>query len=391
MLISLLLCVGCDQGFRPETLLSDMRLLGVRASPAELMPGESANLEALLVDPSRPGKNSTLLWVGCEADPFNENRSVCADPDLVTDPSRLTGGSGQLPKGVSIIGFNNMARYTTSKTLFNVLPADDVRRLNGTVAQVVVIAVAEEVSPAAPREELEALFARVQKKELKSVVGIYRLRISENSERNSNPKLTHLTLGTERWPLGSRIPIKQGVEMPMELVATDDSFEAFSLVTPSGIEKQTERLLVAWYSTAGLFTEERVAIGAEVKSVFKSPNDTEKNKIPERRVGQIHAVVRDTRGGQTFVQNRFFVCDDSLPQPAITSVLWPSMHGEAVRIAGTNLENLLDVFVDGIELERPAYSTTQMTFEAYFPSGMTPGTKRGFVTTKTCARLPLSN
>jgi hypothetical protein len=383
------LLAACDQGFRPETLVDDLRLLGVQSNPAEISPGESAALQALVLNPSRPNDAYTVLWVGCEADPFNENRSVCSDPELVTDVSKLTGGSGVLPKGVSLIGFNSNATFQAPAKLFEALPLDDSRRKNGTVAQIVLIAVAQEISLTAPREEFEKLFQRVQLKEVKAIVGIYRLRISENVKKNHNPMLTGITLDGETWPRGARIPVKSGAQLPVSVALTDDSFETFELETPTGVQTQTEKMLVAWYSTAGLFTKDRVAVGAEVQSAFKSPDGSDKNKIPEKRVGELLAVVRDTRGAQAFQRNPIFVCDETLAPVEISNVIWPQSANSPIRIVGQHLENVLDVLVDGAALLSPRFVASENVFEATWPSAVIIGARRGFVTSKSCQRIPL--
>lgn len=392
LLVSLALALtGCDWGFRPETLVENMRLLGVHASPPDLKPGETAKLDALVLDPSRPGQPNTVLWVGCEPDPFNQNRSVCTDPDLVNDPSKLTGNTdgGMLPPGVKVIGFNSNAAYTAVPTVFDALPAGDERRISGTVGLVVLFAVAEQVSPTATEEELRALFDRVQKKEVRSVVAIFRLRISESPERNTNPEVSALLVGGERWPAGARVTVLPGEPVRLDLEAPDSAFEAFTNQTPSGLENKTERILTAWYSTTGRFSEERTAIREEVKTVFTAPGADPKDPVPERRTGSIYTVLRDTRGGQAWREWPLFVCDPALPAPGITGVTWPAQAGDAVVLRGEHLSSVLDVVVDGQALERGAYIEARNTWEGFLPAAVPLGAKRGFFTARTCARGPL--
>ena len=95
----------------------DTTLTGIEIGAARPLPrGTSAQLTALAPDPSRPGGAVTLLWVGCDADPYNLGRTACADATLLQDPSALTGGTGTLPPGVSLIGFNDTAAWTAPAT-----------------------------------------------------------------------------------------------------------------------------------------------------------------------------------------------------------------------------------------------------------------------------------
>ena len=289
-----------------------MRLIGISTDPANLIPGETARVSALVLDPSRTSP-STVLWLGCEADPFNLNRSPCANPDVLQDPSSLTGGTGTLPPGVTVIGFNDRAAYTAPAGLFSVLAPDDPRRQKGTVGQLIAFAVAETVSPQAPMEELQALFERVQRKEVKSVIALYRVNISESTVRNTNPVVDSLVVANETWPKGARFFVRESEPITLDVAAPTSSFEPFVLETPTGTEMKTERILTAWYSTSGRFSETSTALGEGVKTIFTAPGST-KDPVPERRTGLLYTVFRDTRGGQSWREWPFFVCDDVAPR-----------------------------------------------------------------------------
>lgn len=375
---------GCEPGFRPETLIENLRLIGVSATPADLRPGEASQLKALVLDPSR-AQPATVLWLGCAPDPYNQNRSACANPDVLNDPNALGGASG-LPPGVSVIGFNEQASYDVPAGLFDVFAADDPRRRAGTVGQLIAFAVAETVSPAASREELEALFARVQSKEVKSIVALFRINIFEGDARNTNPVVDALTVHGEAWPAGAHVLVRPGEAVPFDLVAPDASFEPYVQTTPSGEEALNERILAAWYSTSGRFSETRTALREAVKTVFTAPGADEKDPVPARRTGELYTVLRDTRGGQSWRTWRFFVCDESLAEPGVTAVEWPVNAGEPVVLRGAALASVLDVVVDGVALERGAYSPTNDTWEGYLPAGSPIGNARGVLHAKTCSR-----
>ncbi len=376
---------GCGEEFRPETLVENLRVLGINSTPAELKPGETARLSSLILDPSRPGQATTVLWIGCDPDPFNLNRSACSDPAVLEDPSKLSGGAGELPPGVRIVGLNAQAAYSAPAGLFQALAADDPRRVTGTVGQVLAVAVAEEVSPQATQEELKALFERVQAKEVRSLVALYRVRVTESAERNVNPVLSGLRVGREAWPDGAAVTVLPSEPVTLEVDAPDAAFEPYTAVLPEGTEERTERLLVAWYSTAGRFSEERTTVRGDVVTVFTAPGSA-KDPVPERRAGELYTVVRDTRGGQSWRTWRLFVCDAALPEPQLTAVRWPTAAGGRVVVEGQNLESLVDVVVNGAALLRGGFVSARGTWEADAPA-LAAGSYPTRVHSKTCARV----
>lgn len=380
--------MGCEPGFRPETLIDNLRFIGVSTDPPNLRPGESARVSSLILDPSR-SMAPTVLWLGCEADPFNLNRSPCANPEVLGDSSSLTSGTGELPPGVSLIGFNQNATYTVPAGLFDVLAPDDPRRQTGTVGVIIALAIAETVSPTAPPEELQAVFERVQKKEVRSIITLFRINISESTVRNTNPVVESLLVAGETWPKNARFFVREGEPVVLDVTAPDSSFEPYVLTTPTGDEAKTERILSAWYSTSGRFTEEATALREGVQTIFTAPGKAKDDPVPERRSGTVYTVLRDTRGGQSWREWDYFVCDDALAEPSVTSVEWPADSSAPVVLRGSELSNVLDVIVDGVALERGAFGPSSGAYEGYLPAGVEVGVKRGFLHTRRCTRQPL--
>lgn len=390
LLFSLFVLTACDNGFRPVTLIEDMRLLGIRAEPSNLRPGESTRLTPLLLDPSRATPD-TILWLGCDADPLNENRSPCTDAATLQDPSALTGGNGtaSLPPGVALIGFNDRAQYTVPAGLFDVLPPEDPRRKSGTVGLVIGFAVAETVKPAAPMEELQALFDRVQRKEVKSIIALFRINVAEDLERNTNPAVDAITLGGERWPRGAKLLVREREPVTLDLEAPDAAFESFQLINSLGSETRTERILTSWFSTAGKFSEETTALREGVKTIFTSPGTSDRYPVPEKRIGSIYTVFRDTRGGQSWNEWPFFVCEDGAPVPVVSGVDWPSSASDPVVLHGSELGSVVDLVVDGVALENGAFSAATSTWRGFLPTGVSLGNARGTVHRRDCTRAPL--
>jgi len=380
------LATACDFGFKPQGLVEDLRVLGVRSTPADLAPGETAKLEALTPDPS--GQPTTVLWLGCEADPFNLNRTACADTQLLDDPASFVGG--ELPNGVSLIGFNQTAAYSTPPSLFDVLPVDDPRRISGTVGQVLALAVAEAVSPFATKEELEALFDRVKRKELRSIVSIFRVHVSESPERNANPVLGALTVDGVAWPEGAPLAVTPGAPVTVDLEVPDADFEPYTSLTPDGPVASQERLLVSWYSTAGRLAPPRAALREDVKTVLTPPGSGDAtDPVPAARTATLWAVVRDTRGGQSWREWPVYVCDPAGAEPRLTAVEWPTQARSPVVLRGDALESILFVSVDGKALEQGGWVASRGTWEGQLPEGVPVGAARGELVAKTGRRGPL--
>ncbi len=369
----LLLC-ACEEEFKPSTEVVGLRVLGLRASPAELRPGQTANLSALVVDPSRPGQRNTLLWLGCEPDPLDLGRSVCSDTEALSDPEKLLppsegGETPSLPPGMSVIGFNEQAAYTVRADLFAELAQDDARRRRGTVGQVLLLAIAAEVDPLAPREELEALFEKVRNREIPSVVTLFRLRVSEDTQPvNTNPVLSEVRAAGEALAPGATLRFSDKGPTVLDVTAPDEAFEPFTQEAPDGtVEAKTEQLVAAWYSTiSGRFDPSRVVLRSGVPLSFLPPDGSRYQPVPKERSGRAWVVVRDARGGQNWREVPTWLCDATLPAPRVTGV--EVLEDGLVELRGENLSSVLDVLVGGKALTQAFYSPIRNTFEGVLPS-----------------------
>lgn len=385
---------ACEEEFKPETEVVGLRVLGLRASPAELAPGQTATLSALVVDPSRPGKPITLLWLGCEPDPLDLGRSPCSDTETLGDPTKLVpvseeGTPPQLPPGVSVIGFNDRAEYTVRADLFSQLATTDVRRRNGTVGQVLLFAIGAEVNPLAPREELEAIFEKVRKREIPSVITLFRLRVSEDGQVNTNPELGELRAQGEALAPGATLRLWGHKPTSLELTAPDSAFETYTQVAPDGtVETKTEQLISAWYSTSGRFEPSRVVLRSGTPLEYRPPDGTKLQPFPEDRRGTLWTVVRDVRGAQSWLQVPYYLCDERQPSPKVTAV--ETQAEGLVVLRGENLASVLDVIIGGRALERGAYSPARGTYEGLLPPGTPSGEQEVVVRGKHCQDETLS-
>lgn len=358
-LLPLVLLAACDQGWKPASVIDSLRVIGVRAEPPEVRPGEPARLEALLLDPTRAGK-STILWLGCEPDPYGLGRGACGDLDALQDPTSLID-SMKLPAGIRLIGIDDQAAYASSPSLFDAIDAGTAAREDGTAGVVISLAIAADVPFTASREELEPIFQKVQSKEIASQLTLFRVRVSEapESNRNHNPAIDDLLLAGEIVPRGATLQLLPSVPYPLDLTAHDyeeyDQLDALMM-----LEHKTERLIVSWYTSAGRFDRDRIALGSEVKAELTAAGSERdgNDPIPENRRGSLWGVLRDSRGGQAWREWKWFLCDPALPAPHVTRI---ERTATELTLRGENLDQLLDVIAWGAAV-RGAYSPTSDTW-----------------------------
>ncbi|MBL8912031.1 MAG: IPT/TIG domain-containing protein [Archangium sp.] len=371
----LLVLSGCGAEFTPETLVDSLRIMGVSSDPPEVRPGESSTLSVLYGDPTRVGQPTTVIWVGCEPDPLDQNRNACNDASLLIKPSTIT----QYPEGLKLLGFSQKATYSASSGVFNVLPPDDLIRQNGSIGQVIVIVIAEEVSVNLMDEELKKVFERIENKELPTAIALTRIVVSEKtveSARNHNPEIRTLTFDGAALPIGARLQVKAGQKVSLGVEVTEASREHYVEQQPSGPVEKDEVVVGAWYSSGGRFSKERFDVTDTSPTIFTAPGSMEfpEDPVPERRSGQLWLVIRDNRGAQAYQQFRYYVCDESQPTPTVRMVTPPASMTDPVVVTGDNLARALDVTIGDYALVNGAFSSAQGGFVGFLPPELAPGT-----------------
>lgn len=388
-----LLFVACDEQVAPATFVDKFRVLSVVPTPPDVRPGETTLLRALAVDPSRPGKPNTLLWLACDPDPLDLRRSSCSDVSTLSDPAAFTPPEGtdvadtELPPGVRAIGFGELAAYKAPEETFDQLDPSDERRIQGAVAQILVIAIAAELPTNPTQEQRDAIFAKVRSKEIPSLLVLFRVRVTEDPQRNTNPVLSDFKIDGESLPEGATIRLRSDRDTPLELVAADDQFEEYDQPAPNGIERKREQLIAALYSTTGRFLYPRLELGSGTEETFQPPDGRSTNPIPEDRRGFMWVVLRDTRGGQSFVQRPFFLCDEALAAPTIeasTPAQGAADGTQLLTLTGKDLSSVLDVLVGGKALLQQRYDAERGAVEGLVPP-LPPGQHAIVVRGQHCA------
>jgi hypothetical protein len=374
-----LLC-GCGAQFKPETLVDRLRVLSTTMSPPEVRPGGSADLGILYLDPSRPTGKTTVVWVGCDPDPFNLVRGACNDTTSLLQP----GAFADFPPGVKILGYGPKANYATASTLFDPLMADDPIRQNGTVGQVLAVVIGEEVSPTSTNAQLKVLFDRIAKQEVQTILALTRLTVSERDSLNSNPRFERITVDGEALPPNGTLLVRKGAAPTLKVTAPQADREAYRLLLPDGASDRTEALVVSWYSTAGRFSDARLDLDSGKDVTFFAPGGAQADDpVPEKRSGTVWSVLRDNRGGQAFTVIPFFICDDSLPEPKLTAITIPASSAESIVVSGENLGSVADVLIGPAALPKGAYSSSRDLFLGEWPT-LAAGTYPVSVRSKRC-------
>lgn len=378
LVVAVTLSSGCGVQFSPETLVDTLRVLSLTAEPPEVAPGEPTTLGVLYADPSRVGEPNTIIWVGCEPDPQDLGRSACNDASILVKPSLIT----DYPPGLQLLGFGPTATYRASAGVFDPLGPDDPIRQSGSVGQVLAIVLEGDIPLTATGPELADLFRKVETKELRAVISLSRVLVSERAQKNRNPVVEGLTFDGAPLPTGARLQVRPGQEVHLGVSVPDASRETWVEQQPSGPVEKREAVVGAWYSTHGRFSRERFDVAAPDDTTFTAPGSAAfpEDPVPEKRLGQLWLVLRDSRGGQAHQAFRFFVCDETLPTPQVTAITPPSTPDEPVVVSGQHLANVLDVVIGDAALVRSAYSQVRGAFigtAPALPPGTYPVTVRG--------------
>ncbi|MBI5547627.1 MAG: hypothetical protein HY901_27405 [Deltaproteobacteria bacterium] len=377
----LLLGAGCTDPWPLVTNVDGLRLLAIRAEPPDLAPGQSTQLDALVVDPREPGRTNTVLWFACDPDPSQLDQTPCADYTTLQDTSggEIGADPQTLPEGVRFLGATSPAAaapvtYLSRADLFAQLTPDDPRRARGVLAVVLALAIA--APPPTSLTELGALLEKVKTKEVESLLGIKRIRISETTTPNHNPRLQGVKVGERLWSPGLRpAKVHPGVSVPLVGVAQPGTVETFEELDADGhlVEKQ-EKLFVSWFSTVGELRFPRNLEGEDGDQRQELSTPFVLQHVPEDRRATLWAVLRDGRGGVETMVRGLLLCDPFLAPPTLTS-LEPASGppGTLVKVRGEGMESVLDVALGDGWLAAGKWDATAGAFVGSVPSDTPPG------------------
>lgn len=268
--------------FTPASYIDSLRILGIRAEPPEIAPGETTRLSALVVDPEG-GRTLSYAWVICDPDRTGMLGTPCGQQQNALELGELLLEGAE---GIRIVPFLQEVDYTAPEDTLDLHEPGSVTRRRGLEALVLLV-VFEGTDPAALRDG-EADFR----------VALKRIRVVDTQpEPNRNPQIESILLGDRELPGDPPAEVDRKTRYTLRANATDDSAQTFPRIMPDGSEQETEEnLFLSWHTTAGAFDTlsrrgSRSEPGASID--LEVPADAE---LPGGQI-DLYVVLRDARGG----------------------------------------------------------------------------------------------
>ena len=313
LLFFLPLLVACGDALPVQSFVEKLRVLGVRAEPPEIAPGETTTLDALVVQPPKARAESSLpltyLWISCSVPPGVATLAPCGVKDLTTVPPSCTENPGA---PICLLGDQPSVTYTGAAATVN---------SDGTGQRLITMVVSETDTGA-----LGCLLDTAQNNGIPTdpdhcVITLKRLVVSTMGPAgNRNPSLQTLDLRRvmDDEMLGEAQSLLSGVALyalsPDKKKSTwrllADRFEDAAEQKSDG---RYEELSVAWYITAGKLAGSRAVFEdtncqgdacnqtpppMSVDADWTAPTSTERlADVPVDGLTEFWAVVRDDRGG----------------------------------------------------------------------------------------------
>lgn len=242
--IAVVLACGCAPEGSDRALLEELRVLAVRAEPAEAGPGATIALDALVADPRGEGRAVSRTWAVCTPDPVLGEAS-CAEPGRT------------IP-----LGTGSAATLTVATDVLDAVPPEDRER--GIDLFVLLSVSAGSAAGGADAEE-EVAFKRV--------------RISTDPAPNTNPSFESLSLAGAGEG--------EGEVVRLEARATAVSAEPFD----GSLGPDVEDMKFSWFATAGKL-QHPITYGEPTASA---------NEWTAQRPATLWVVLRDGRGGVDWI------------------------------------------------------------------------------------------
>jgi hypothetical protein len=288
--IALILVAGCKPDFgKPASLVTDKRILAVKAEPPEVRPPLPATFSALVASPDGTEVMPALSWSLCLAPkPLDENNVV----------SSACLGSGA---NLMSVGAGPMAEVTMPPNACALFGPDPPPQLPG-------------MPPLRPRdpdvtggyyqplrlvEEPVSGFALERVTCSLALAGAdLAVQYGASYRANTNPMLTPLTATLNGAPLTlDAIPSGKTVDLSVGWPAESvESFPVFD-VAAAALVTHREAMRVSWFATAGSFAHEVTGRGED-----ETATTTDDSWTAPTMPGLVHlwVVLRDSRGGGDF-------------------------------------------------------------------------------------------
>ena len=290
--LPLLFASGCgNSDLAQEWQLDRLRILAVRAVPAEPQPGDTVTFERLLYVPPETTLEA-VTWFGCIPD-GGIGFGCEIDPTILDSFADFDFASASPAELNELFTALQEAGFIGTEPGFPPTweaPADaldgytDAQKQEGVNAIINITAIPE----GAADDDIELAYKR--------------LPVSENDTPNHNPEVTTITMqgagfvsgaGTEDDPY----VLKPGGEVKLYPEVPDETYEEYTYVTTEGtVETRTEEPYWAWYTDGGEFAQS-VSLPPYAYATYTAPKRSGWS-------GLIAVVMRDRRGGMGWAQVR---------------------------------------------------------------------------------------
>ena len=292
---------ACAEPDFPEyNELEGFRVLALRATPPDLVPGDSTMLDALLYD---EGRSVTRRWSLCPWPSDPSSGYPCLVDQALWDDAWATAGLEAAPAltlgeeggtllalvddraGLQRVCRELLVRLGEAATL----PPD----CDGTWNWTIRLAASTDDDAVDAILELPVLLQRAP-------------------ERNQNPVIDGLTAGNVRFdasdPARDQVPLERDSKVPLRLLIAPDQSETYTPPravgeSTSNLLPRSEALLFTWFVAAGETSRMRSTFREGLESLRKASENSWHTPKSGRGADWI-IVVRDNRGGVDFVRGR---------------------------------------------------------------------------------------
>jgi hypothetical protein len=281
--------VGCDEEFDPQTLIVELRILGIAAEPADLAPGESTTLRVLAV-----GNGEEPIEYAWEWCPFTDGPNAgytCPDPAEYGIPEELAGVFDLGDQSTALLLFPGDPE-TLRQTCESLLDVAD------RLPDFVELPDCENGLEITVRLTVRA--GDVEKIAIKRV--FFWFETPDESERNHNPSIATLAVDQEVVAPDDLVTVRLGGTVAIEIDVVADSVETFVPRSDDEAAPRDEEILFSWFSSAGewerthSFSDEgNVTLREAGENVLTMPDDGVTDV-------KLFVVIRDGRGGADWVE-----------------------------------------------------------------------------------------
>jgi hypothetical protein len=253
------LACGCQNSFDPQSYVTGLRLVAVKAEPPEAAPGDSVAFTTIAVDTA--GGPIAIDWAACTRPPPPGQAAV--NPDCLTSDT----AAFLLPMGSGTALTAAVPAYTR----------DQLAAADATGGQYLPV-----------RQRVRGASDHLD--------GLYLLRAPGTGPRNRNPQIVGVNANAVATSEQQPIAVPLGGQVTLRALLSPDSAESYAVALLGFTRTTTEVPRVSWYATAGSFSEDRTGLD-KPDTVWRA--DTH---VPAGGgMVDLWVVVREERGGTDFV------------------------------------------------------------------------------------------